>query len=408
MSDTITSGVPPAGPPPRPDTPAGPVRAPDQGPGAGTWTVTWSGLRTVAALELRQRVRSTRWLVVLVIWVVLLAGLTLLVRNAVLSTFDVAEGLAADGSGGGQLAETAQELRERAGATVFGIVVFLVLSLGALVAPALSATSINGDRSAGVLATLQTTLLSPAEIVLGKLLAAWTTALALLVTALPFLLWTYLDGGTPAGRLLTTLAVVALTLLVVCAIGLGWSAVSARASSSGVLTYLTVMFLGLGLPVLFLVSLPAVQQEDTYTRNSFVYTDDDTGEGRCQQETVTGTRYHTERSWWLLAPNPYVVVSDASPRPTMSGTGADDPLTIIRSGVRDARLGPEAQPDECFTGDAAGREARERREQDGESLGITWPYGLAADLALGGLFVVVAVRRLRTPTRTLPRGTRVA
>ena len=29
--------------------------------GPGTWRVTWHGVRTVATLELRQRVRSTRW-----------------------------------------------------------------------------------------------------------------------------------------------------------------------------------------------------------------------------------------------------------------------------------------------------------------------------------------------------------
>ena len=83
------------------------------------------------------------------------------------------------------------------GAIIFGLIVYLVLSLGSLISPALSATSVNGDRSAGVLATLQTTLLTPAEIALGKLGAAWLTALAFLAVALPFLGWGFLDGGTP-------------------------------------------------------------------------------------------------------------------------------------------------------------------------------------------------------------------
>jgi len=37
-----------------------------------------------------------------------------------------------------------------------------------------------------------------------------------------------------------------------------------------------------------------------------------------------------------------------------------------------------------------------------------WPWGLAGNLLLGAGGVVVAVRRLRIPQRTLPRGTRVA
>ena len=190
------------------------VRSPADRPapasaGASTWGVSWSGLRTVATLELRQRVRSTRWIVVLVVWFVALLGLTLLVRSAVHASLSPGESPPGVNS---------QALDEYAAATVFGIVVFLVLALGGLVAPSLTATSVNGDRSAGVLAALQTTLLTPAEIALGKLLAAWLTALALLAAALPVLGWAYLDGGTPAARLLTTLAVLALTLLVVCAI----------------------------------------------------------------------------------------------------------------------------------------------------------------------------------------------
>jgi ABC-2 type transport system permease protein len=218
---------------------------------SSTWRTSWSGVRTVVVLELRQRVRSIRWIVVLVLWFLALLALTLLVRGAVHSSVSPIEG---------EPGVSRHQLDEYAAASVFGIVVFLVLGLGGLVAPALTATSVNGDRSAGVLAALQTTLLTPAEIAVGKLLAAWVTAMALLAAALPVLGWAYLGGGTPATRLLTTLAVLAVTLLVVCAVGLGWSAVAARSSSSTVLTYLTVLFLGLGLPILFLVTAPLVQQ----------------------------------------------------------------------------------------------------------------------------------------------------
>ena len=92
--------------------------------------MSWSGLRTVAILELRQRVRSTRWIVVLVVWFVVLLGLTLLVRSAVHASLSPAD------SGPGV---SAQQLDEYAAASVFGIVVFLVLALGGLVAPALIA-----------------------------------------------------------------------------------------------------------------------------------------------------------------------------------------------------------------------------------------------------------------------------
>jgi len=387
-------------------TPAGDggTAAADRPERAGsTWRVSWSGLRTVAVLDLRQRVRSSRWLIVLGIWMAVLLALTLLLRNAVSETIE-------QGSGGQISADEVARAQESAGATLFGLVVFLVLSLGALIAPALSASSVNGDRSAGVLATLQTTLLTPAEIALGKLLAAWLTALTLLVTAAPFLIWAYFQGGTPVGRLLTTLGVLALTLLVVCAIGLGWSAVTARTPASTVLTYLTVTFLGLGLPLLFLLSTFLVSQEDRVQVRSEQGTS--TVEGAeptysCVTTVEERTRYHTERNWWLLAASPYVVVADSAPAPR-DADSFGDPLTSIAAGVREARLGPPEIENQCFVGDSAGRQAEEQRRAARAALPPTWPYGLLIDLGLGAAFTAVAVLRLRTPTRNLPRGTRVA
>jgi ABC-2 type transport system permease protein len=387
-----------------------PVQSPADRPAparaASSWGLSWSGVRTVATLELRQRVRSTRWIVVLVVWFVVLLGLTLLVRRAVRATVSPADQV---------LGVNSAQIDEYAAASVFGIVVFLVLGLGGLVAPALTATSINGDRTAGVLAALQTTLLTPAEIAVGKLLAGWVTALALLGAALPVLGWAYVDGGTPVTRLLTTLAVLALTLLVVCAIGLGWSAITARTSSSTVLTYLSVIFLGLGLPILFAVTAPLVQETRSQQVRQLQPPDEvdangePVGPGECVTVTEERTEFRTERTWWLLALNPFVVVADSAPPVRTTGVfGIGDPLTAIRDGVRAARLGPEPQVDECFQSEQAYRELELRRQRAADALPATWPYGLAGDLAIGAAFTVLAVRRLRAPARTLPRGTRVA
>lgn len=360
-----------------------------------------SGVLTVARLELRQRVRSSRWVIVLVVWTALLALLTVLIRWSVFRAYSVEDQTVVDQA----------RVHAQAGRSVFGIVVFLVLSLGALVVPALSATSINGDRAAGVLATLQTTLLSPLQIVLGKLAAAWTVALALLGCALPFILWAFFEGGTSIGRLLVVLGVLALTLLVVCAIGLGWSAVAARTSSSALLTYLSVAFLGLGLPLLFALSVPLVSTEERVTVRNFQYDENGTT-GQCVTTQEQMSVFHSERSWWLLAPSPYVVLADAAPRPLLE-EGLSDPLTAIRAGVREARLGPDPIQDWCGPGangdtSTVFQQREAQRAKDRERLGVTWPYGLAFDLGLGALFATVAVRRLRSPARKLPRGTRVA
>jgi ABC-2 type transport system permease protein len=385
MSEVMTgpgggaADLPPAGSHPfRPAPPSG----------AGTWSLTWHGVRTVTVLELRQRVRSTRWVTSLVVWVLVLAALTTLTRFTLHLGVD-------EGIDGGT------------GSTMFAIIVLLVMFLGMVISPALSATSVNGDRTAGVLAIMQSTLLSPAELALGKLLAAWASALALLVTAIPFVVWAYFEGGTPIGRLLVTLILLALTLLVVCAIGLGFSAMTARTSSSAVLTYLTVTFIGLGLPVLFLLTTPLVTSTDTVTRREEVSLGESGGVSttRCETSTQVTDQTHTERTWWLLAASPYVLVADAAPRPIRRAF-SDDPLTAIRSGVRELRLGPPAIEDWC--GDEMSAQYDDARQAAKADLPSVWPYGLAADLLIGAGFLALTVRRLRTPADQLPRGTRIA
>ena len=115
----------------------------------GAWRPSWSGIVLVAQLELRQRIRSTRWKWALAAFVVLVGAVTLLLESTV----------GGDMFFGGP------------GDVVFGVLVFFVLFLGLLVSPTLSATSINGDNKDGTLAPLQVTTLSAIDIVLGKLAA---------------------------------------------------------------------------------------------------------------------------------------------------------------------------------------------------------------------------------------------
>ena len=51
--------------------------------------------------------------------------------------------------------------------------------------PALAAQSVNGDRERGTLATLQVTRLTAGDIAVGKLAAAWGTALVFLAISAP-------------------------------------------------------------------------------------------------------------------------------------------------------------------------------------------------------------------------------
>jgi len=400
MSTDVTNDPAARAPGPRPAPSATPAKQ-------RTWALSWHGVRTVAVLDLRQRVRSTRWIVALVVWFVVVGAITGLTWAAANAAFHGMQDPALVGAP----APDAPEML--AGPTIFGIVVFFVLFLGLLVSPTLSATSINGDRSAGTLATLQVTLLTPAEIAVGKLVAAWVAALAFLAASVPFLVLALTAGGTPVLAMIVCLLVLAVLLAVVCAIGLGFSALTARTSGSAVLTYLAVAGLTVLSAIVFGLTVPAISATEQ-VRVWSVPADYnwESGEApRCEWRTETITQVHTERTWWLLAINPFVIVADAAPEARAEvNRYSVDPLGGIRSLVREARTGPAAEQDWCTDSFAEltpedSTSPVAPREPDRSAV---WPWGLAANLLLGAGGLVIAVRRLTIPQRTLPRGTRVA
>jgi len=369
------------------------------------------GVRTIAVLELRQRLRTSRWPVVIGIWFLLIGAVAGLTWWAV-----------------------SNQPGDR-GTTLYDVVLFFVLGLGMLVVPSLTATSINGDREHGVLATLQTTLLTPSDIVIGKLVAAWAISLAFLLAASPFLVWAWIAGGVEAGRMLLAVAVLVFVLAVVCALGLMFSTLTARTISSAVLTYLTVAALTFGTLIAFLLSIPIMSTQasvhvkilpDTWFQQ---HQPANPGDNTSVEPTAADCVYvnrpqsimHTERTWWLLALNPFVVVADAAPSRKPLPYLGFEPLQMISDGTRTARMGSTADSlNECWpelsvatlsqqpnaSGDTGAPDQLQRTRLNG--VPAVWPYGFVFLGLIGAGSTSLAVRRLRTPIRKLPRGTRIA
>lgn len=361
--------------------------------------MSWHGITTVARLELRQRLRTSKWVVVLAVWVAVIALVAVLSYLAM------------------------HDPQVQSGASMYDIVIFFVLGLGMLVVPSLTATSINGDREHGVLATLQTTLLTSADLVVGKLLAAWAIAGAFLVTALPFLAWAWVEGGVPAGRILLSLVVLMLVLAVVCALGLMFSSLTARTVTSAVLTYLALGVLVFGTAIGFGLTAFLVSNEETVRVHGvpddwWEQNQSSTDPGFVREPTPADcttferrtTVTHTERIWWMLPLNPFVVVADAAPSdpPEEEGFYAGfTPMRWISAGARSARVGETGEiRDECYFGEMAAPPA-DPMEKAADSAAV-WPVGLAFLLLAGAGATAVADRRLRTPIRRLPSGTRIA
>ncbi|WP_438855119.1 ABC transporter permease [Agromyces sp. M3QZ16-3] len=353
------------------------------------------GLWLVVTLDLRQRVRTVAWYVLLGVFVVLVAGVTVLLvlaTNAFL-----------DGGGG-----------------VFSSIVFFVLLLGTLVSPALSANAINGERDAGTLATTQVTLVTTTQIVLGKWIAAWITALAFLAAALPFLIFAVALGEVPAPTILVSTLVTALELGVVAAIGVGLSGLLNRPLFSVAVTYLLVAALSIGTLIAFGLGGASVQSEVRSTNHYVDWTAVERDgvppgeEPPClPPQTWSYDVPRFDHVWGFLAANPYVVVADSAPAGFDSHGTPTDLFTWIAVGVRQAQHAPELEVefDECANWTPSGAvidDDTETAEAVYERSVPSWFVGLAIHLLLAAAALAWAIRRTATPAHRIPRGSRIA
>jgi ABC-2 type transport system permease protein len=136
---------------------------------------------------------------------------------------------------------------ERQGAQV-GIVVFLTIAyaqmaLLLLLAPVFSAGSLTIEKEQRTLAMLLTSLLSPAEIWLGKFVSAMLFLILLLLSALPILSLAFSLGGIGPEDLVRATAMTLLVLASISAIGLYFSSIFRRSVHSTAVSYVAVIAL---------------------------------------------------------------------------------------------------------------------------------------------------------------------
>ncbi|MBS4100610.1 ABC transporter permease [Tsukamurella paurometabola] len=372
------------------------------------FTGWWRTVGVLVGLELRQRTRATRWRVLLGVF---FAFVSLVVFGS--------RWFSAQGNHGTPGDEW--------GTNLYFFVLGFVGFLGLVIAPTMTATSINGDRKDATLAVVQATPTSGLQLAMGKLLGAWIASCALLVVSAPYLAWAVAEAPYPVGRSLLGIGVVALIFLAYCGIGLGMSAFFSRPIGSAAVTQLTMLFLLVGLPVLAAALVPTTSEQVTYVTTDWDY-DRTTGKSTCREVTATRDVAHTNRIWWIVAPNPAVVFADAASASdpgrdrTLDGSWADyraddtpRPRETGLGGLADTvstfRAGERTPLERRCVSDTPSRDTYyygSYYDQDNSYVGRTWYWGLLANLALGGIGLAFAARRLRVPAANLPRGVRIA
>ena len=244
-------------------------------------------------------------------------------------------------------------------------------------------------------------------------------AIAFLGVAVPFLIGLTVAGGSHWQALLAHLVILVFTLGAVCAIGLGFSALAARPSASAVLTYLVVAALVVGTPLFMAISSPLAVGNQTLVTYSLDYDKSTEGTLVCKTDPEVSVEEvtHTDRIWWMLAPNPFIILGDATahaPR-RLNGWGhrsSYSPLEATGSWTDELR---DPKPDRVVSNfcdnwkdsSDAPSSRRDSRAPVAKHL-VFWPVSLVVLMALGAGGVVTASRRLRVPAGRLPRGVRLA
>lgn len=355
---------------------------------------------TIVQLELAQRVRSVAWYVLLGVF-----GLVMLVVTL--------------------LAFLAWSWTPEPGGGIYSTIVYVVLLLVVLVSPTVAGNAINGDRDAATLAPVQVTLASTADIVIGKLVAAWITGLGFVVVAVPFMAVAVLAGGLQPVALVVSLLVLVVEIGVFAAIGVGMSALIGRPLFSIAATYLVVAAFVIGSLIVFALLGASIRTEvTTHSRwidssSCGVGTADVDCDGRPDDRLTPAPRYECspwqtstyevprfDRVWWILAANPFVVLADATPTTYSSHGTPNDLFGQIAAGVRLAQIEPQTEVwnDGCDRSQDSYPSTEERMQGTTPS----WFVGLGLQLAVAALCMWGAWARTRTPAKALPPGTRVA
>jgi ABC-type transport system involved in multi-copper enzyme maturation permease subunit len=145
------------------------------------------------------------------------------------------------------------------GDTAFGdqtltVLAMTQLTLLFLIIPAYAAASIALEREKQTLGMVQATLLSPADVVSGKLLVIMAFATMLLLASLPVAAWCLMLGGVSPRQLFFVYTYLFCVALVLTALGMVISAIQRAPMPAVVLTYGILLFVLAGGPgILFAV-----------------------------------------------------------------------------------------------------------------------------------------------------------
>ncbi|NLA64356.1 MAG: hypothetical protein GX862_00145, partial [Leucobacter sp.] len=128
----------------------------------------------------------------------------------------------------------------------------------------------------------------------------------------------------------------------------------------------------------------------------------------CVTRQVTTSVSPTDKIWWILAMNPYVIVGDMVAGPLNTDSYSNDMFGLVSAAVRGLQIETDTTDywTDCPT--SPPYLASASPYDDLTDTVAAWWIGLGLQIVLAAGILAGAYRRLKTPTAKLARGSRVA
>ena len=229
-------------------------------------------INPVLDIELRQRSRSRRSVVVLTIFLTVMVLVSLLVYEASTATNDFNF-------------DPISALTNGVGRKMFEWVLAAELGILLLIVPGISAGTISGERDRQTLVPLQVTMIGPWGIFMGKVLSSSSFILLLIVATVPVMAVPYLVGGISLTQVLLSLLSLLILGFLLAVMGVACSAIFKRTQIATLMAYALCAALTVG-TLIAMVAVTVIQE----SRGQFV----------------------DNPPFWPLYANPFVAIADAA------------------------------------------------------------------------------------------------
>ncbi len=194
-------------------------------------------LNPILVKDLRSRMRGARAYVLLTIYLLILSGVTLLLYAA------LAGSIGNDLNAGRQI-----------GRTLFLTIASVALVEVCLITPVLTSGSIAGEKERQTYDLLIASLLTPWQLVWGKLASALAFALLLIAAVAPVMSLAFLFGGVSLAEVVIAMVGLVVTAVLYATIGLFWSALTRSSLGATSFALGSVILILLGIPFLIVIA----------------------------------------------------------------------------------------------------------------------------------------------------------